>query len=221
MTAPAEDIMALLYARTSAAEQENDLHAQVERLVAEAERRGWEYEEPLLEHASGRTLARRPELRRALGWLERQRADVLMVTKLERLARSMADFGHLLERARRKGWELVVLDVGGETLDTTTEAGKVQARMLGAIAELERQLISDRTRKALGVVKAAGMQLGHPSIVPASVLERIVSERDDGLSWAHIASRLTHDGIPSPSGAERWSRSAVRRQFERATKEPE
>ena len=48
-----------------------------------------------------------------------------------------------------------------------------------------------------------------------------VIERDEGLSWAHIASRLMANGTPSPSGAERWSPSAVRRQCERATKEPE
>jgi hypothetical protein len=149
--APVGDIRALLHAHTSIAEEENGLHAQVDRLVGEAELRGWEYEELILEHASGRTLARRPELRRALGCLERHEADVLTVTRLELLARSTADIGHLLERARRRGWELVGTLLGTR-VEYLAEALEFTLRFQGGLDEaLRRDLhIAERCSPTYG-----------------------------------------------------------------------
>jgi DNA invertase Pin-like site-specific DNA recombinase len=199
--------------RTSTREQQNGAQSQRERLVALAEDRGWQYavEE---EHASGKTLARRPVMRAALDRLDALGSEgALCVAKLDRLARSTSDFASILDRAQRHGWRMVVLDLGGERLDTSTAMGKAMAKMAMVMAELERELIGERTSEALAVVKASGTQLGHPSTVPADVRERVAGLRADGLGLRAIADRLNGDGVLAPSGDAdaRWHPNAVRR----------
>jgi DNA invertase Pin-like site-specific DNA recombinase len=201
---------AILYARTSTDEQTNGIEAQRKRLTAEAKARGWKWD-LREEHASAKTLARRPKLKSALEDLEGGRADVLMVTKLDRLARSTLDFATILERSRQKGWALVTLDLG---LDTSTPNGEFAATVLMGVAQLERRLISERTREALAVVRASGKQLGHPSTVPATTRRRIVRLRDSGLSWRSISEKLNGDGVPGPAGGT-WHSTSVRRVFDR------
>jgi DNA invertase Pin-like site-specific DNA recombinase len=198
------------YARTSTEEQSNGIEAQRAQLQAEAERRGWRLD-IRHEHASGKTLARRKALREVLDDLDRAGPDgVLMVTKLDRLARSTIDCLDVLERARRKGWAIIVMNLGGEKLDTTTAAGKLQATMLAAFAEFEREMISDRTREGLAIVKARGVKLGRPSPVPDETRQRIVRLRATGLSWQAMADRLNADAVPGPAGGG-WHPTSVRR----------
>jgi hypothetical protein len=153
---------------------------------------------------------------------------VLVVTKLDRLARSTLDFASIVRRAERKGWQLVVLDLG---LDMTTPMGRFAANVAAAVAELERELIADRTRDGLAVVKARGTTktgkpavFGHPSRVPTDVRARIVRERDEGgTSWRAIADALNRDGIASPGASSpaghnrtdtRWHANAARRIYD-------
>jgi DNA invertase Pin-like site-specific DNA recombinase len=207
---------AILYCRTSTEEQQNGVQSQRERLVAEAERRAWEYsvEE---EHASGKTLARRPVLREVLDRLDGFGPDgVLAAAKLDRIARSTRDFASILERADRRGWHIVVLDLGGERLDTGTAMGRAMAKMAMVMAELESELIGERTREGLAVVKANGRQLGHPSTVPAEVRRRIAELRAEGLGLRAVADRLNAEGVPAPSRKKgaRWHATSVGRHSE-------
>jgi DNA invertase Pin-like site-specific DNA recombinase len=184
--------------------------AQRAQLQAEADRRGWTLD-IRHEHASGKTLARTKALREVLDDLDRAGPDgVLVVTKLDRLARSTIDCLNVLDRARRKGWAIIVLNLGGEKLDTTTAAGKLQATTLAAFAEFEREMISDRTREGLAIVKARGVKLGRPSPVPEETRQRIVRLRDTGLSWQAAADQLNADAVPAPAGG-RWHPTTVRR----------
>lgn len=204
---------AILYARTSREEQRNGVEAQQRKLAEYAESKGWEATLLDPEHASGKTLSRRPILREALGKLDSLgEGGILVVTRLDRLSRSTGDFASILERSRRKGWGIAVLDFGGERLDTSTAMGKAMARVVMVIAELERELIGERTKEALAEVKANGTQLGHPSTVPAATHKRIKRLRREGLGFRAIASRLNEQGIPAPSGAAgRWHAASVRR----------
>jgi DNA invertase Pin-like site-specific DNA recombinase len=102
--------------------------------------RGWHDVEIVEEVKSGGRADNRPELQALLRRLKT--GDALVVSKLDRLSRSTGDFGELVELARRKGWSLVVLDLG---LDLSTP----MAGMVAVFAQLERRMIAQRTREAL------------------------------------------------------------------------
>ena len=119
------------YVRVSTSEQADSgagLEAQRAAITSEAERRGWE-----LVHihedagASGKSLSGRPGLLEALEAVERGDAQALVVAKLDRLSRSLLDFAGLMERARKRGWSLVALDLG---VDTSTPSGEMMASVL-------------------------------------------------------------------------------------------
>jgi DNA invertase Pin-like site-specific DNA recombinase len=103
---------------------------------AEAERRGWEVEWVTDQGETGKN-ANRPGLTDALARLDAGEADALVVSKLDRLSRSVVDFGGILRAATRprrgrKAWGLIVLDVG---IDMTTPTGRMVADILIAVAE--------------------------------------------------------------------------------------
>lgn len=91
--------------------------------------------------------------------LQRGDACTLVVSKLDRLSRSLVQFAELMERSRRKGWSLVALDLG---VDTSTPAGEMMASVLASFAQYERRLIGQRTRDALAVKREQGVRLGRP-----------------------------------------------------------
>jgi DNA invertase Pin-like site-specific DNA recombinase len=148
----------------------------------------------------------RPGLAYALDLLARGRADALAVTKLDRLARSVADFAGLLERSQAEGWSLAVLEMD---VDTGTATGRLIANVVSAIAEFEAHIIAERTREALAVKQRQGLRLGRPSTLPASVLERITARRQAGASLKAIADELNADQVPTSQGG-RWHPSTVR-----------
>jgi DNA invertase Pin-like site-specific DNA recombinase len=199
---------ALGYLRVSTEEQASSgagLAAQRAALEAEAQRRGWDLE--LVEDAgvSAKDL-NRPALTEALARLDAHQADVLLVTKLDRLSRSVHDFTGLLARAQRCRWSLVCLDLG---VDTTTPAGELQAHVVASMAHYERRLIGQRTKDALAAKKAAGVRLGRPQSLPLEVVRRVVAERDAGRTWQSIADALVSDGVPTARGGTTWRVSTV------------
>lgn len=80
---------------------------------------------------------------------------------------------------------------------------------MGGVAELERALISDRTKAALAVKRAQGVRLGRPSQIPAEVVERIVAAKARGGSLRVIAAELTADAVPTARGGTRWSPATI------------
>jgi DNA invertase Pin-like site-specific DNA recombinase len=176
------------------------------------------------EHRSGKTLKGRPILNNVLTRLDNLGPDgVLVVTKLDRLARSVPNVLFIVERAQRRGWAIVILDMPGDggMLDATTATGRLQLTMLAAFAAFERELISQRTREGLAIVKASGKALGKKSTVPATVRTRIVEARSGGTSWKDITDALNADSTPTPAGkaGALWHPTAVRRIYELTTKE--
>ena len=147
----------------------------------------------------------RPGLQHLLATIER--GDVLVVAKLARLARSAIDFLRLVEQSNDEGWELRVLDLG---LDGRTPMGRFSATLLAALAQLEREMIGERTREGLAVAKANGVPLGRPSSLPREVRDTIHDLRDSGLTQAKTAERLNSAGISAAAGGE-WTRQGVGR----------
>jgi DNA invertase Pin-like site-specific DNA recombinase len=200
--------LALAYVRVSTEEQVREgasLAAQEVALVLEAERRGFRVEVVRDEGVSAKNL-RRPGLLAALERLDRGEAAVLLAHRLDRLSRSVADFAALLDRAQRKSWRLVVLDVD---VDTATPSGEFLVSVMAAAAQFERRIIGQRTRDALAQRKAEGVRLGRPSSIPARVVARIVADRSAGTSLPKIADALTAESVPTAQGGVRWYPSTV------------
>jgi len=199
---------AVIYTRVSTETQQVSglgLDSQLATCQAHADRLGAEVVAVVTEAQSGRTVTKRPELQRALAMLAAGEAQVLIVAKLDRLSRSLRDLCDLLDLSARQGWSLVL----GDLVDTTTPAGRVHAHVVGAFAEYERQIISQRTRDAMAQAKGRGVHCGRRSQQSPDVVARVVAERMNGATWQGIADGLNADGIPTARGARGWRVSTV------------
>jgi DNA invertase Pin-like site-specific DNA recombinase len=197
------------YARVSTYEQKLSglgLDSQRVAIDAEAARHGWTIEHHADEGVSGSLRPEdRPELGRILN--EITAGDVLVVAKLDRLGRSALDVLRLAETARANGWRLVLLDLG---LDTATPVGAFTLTALAAVAQLERDLIAQRTKDALNAARRNGTRLGRPVDTEENVRRRIAREFAAGTSLSEIARVLTGEGVPTARGGERWYASSVK-----------
>ncbi len=206
---------ALAYLRVSTEEQVtngNGLDAQRLTVTAEAERRGWQVEVVADEGASGKHVKPRTAF---LDQLAAGRADALIVSMLDRLARSVLHSADIVNLAHAQGWDLVVCDLG---VDLSTPQGRAMANMLATFAEFERDLIGVRTREGLAAAKARGKQIGRPRLAPSAVVDRIVRAREQGASFSAIARELTAATVLSPQGRPAWQASTVRRIYNTATR---
>jgi DNA invertase Pin-like site-specific DNA recombinase len=199
------------YVRVSTDEQHASgagITAQRAAITAECERRGWHLLRMIGEDsgASSATLER-AGLQQALDILDRGNADVLVIAKLDRLSRSVAQGAQVMDRAKRRGWSLVALDFG---LDTTTPAGEMVANVILSTAQYERRLIGQRTKDALAAKREQGVRLGRPQVLPDGVVQRIAAARDAGSSFRAIAAQLEADGVSTARGGTTWHASAVR-----------
>lgn len=131
----------------------------------------------------------RPELERLLSSLTED--DTLVVAKLDRLGRSTIDVITKLTDLTERNVTVVVLDLG---LDTSTPAGRFSATVLAAAAELERNLISQRTRDALAAAKRRGVVPGpkrDAALMSALRAGLLAGESPSALVVAHGVSRAT------------------------------
>ena len=142
----------------------------------------------------------------ALNRLDRGEADVLVASKGDRVARSTTDFARLLDRAEKKSWKVVVLDVD---VDTTTAAGRLVVEVVSAAAAFESRRIGERAKATHAVGKAQGKRAGQPPVLPDKVRRRIVAERSKGLALGAIADNLNQEGVPTAREGGRWYASTV------------
>lgn len=180
------------------------IEAQRAALEAEAARQGWDLEVVVDVVSGGKATDKRPALAAALDDLDAH-GGVLVVSKLDRVSRSVLDFTRLLDRAQEAGWRLVCLDIAA---DTGTASGRMVVTVLAAAAELEVNLIRERTRNALQAKKARGSRLGAPVRLPESTRALVAALRADGLSLRAIAAELERRQVPTATGAG-WHASTV------------
>jgi DNA invertase Pin-like site-specific DNA recombinase len=134
-------------------------------------------------------------------------AEVLVVAKLDRLARSTIDAVTIMERAVKRGWKLVAIDMG---LDMTSPMGQFFATMMAAFAQWERALISERTKKAMEQARLMGKAIGAPRAVPEDFRLALHTMSEGGMSDTAIARELNGQGFPHPrTGLPTWTRKDV------------
>ena len=207
MTAPRRLLAYLRVSTLEQAESRAGLDAQRDALTRYVaftgdEIVGWYVDEG----RSGKQLKGRPALLGAISDLEQRPpvADGLVVAKLDRLARSIVDFGMLVDRASQRGWTIVCLD---PQIDLTTATGRMIAKLIALLAEWERELGGERTSAALKALRAAGKQLGRRGELDGTIRARILAERAGGATLAAIADELNREGVPTAhSGVRKTGR---------------
>jgi DNA invertase Pin-like site-specific DNA recombinase len=125
----------------------------------------------------------RAELRKAISRLGD--ADVLMVTRLDRLARSTRDLLNTLDEITKRGAGFKSL--ADSWADTTTPHGRLMLTVLGGLAEFERELIKARTGEGRTRAKAAGVHMGRPSKLTPHQQREAIARRDAGEALTDIA----------------------------------
>lgn len=199
------------YIRVSTDKQFNTgagLEAQRNYLELEATRRGATLEiVSELEATSGKSTKKRPALAEALARLDKGEAQGLIVSKLDRLSRSVADFLTILERSRKGKWSLVIGDL---SLDTSSPMGEAMATITATFAQLERKRIGERTKEGLAIKKAQGVKLGAPRLLNPEIRIRIEGELATSTPLAVIARRLNEEAIPSAKGGK-WYASTIKK----------
>jgi DNA invertase Pin-like site-specific DNA recombinase len=205
--------LALLYVRVSTSQQAVSglgQEAQEAALRAAASLAGFDVEVVVEDGGrSGKALRNRPALRSALDRLARGEAAALYVAKMDRLARNTRETLSVADEADKAGWRLVALDTN---LDTGTPVGRLVMTVLAAVAEMERERISERHREAHAARRARGIVWGKDSgpraVLPADVRGRILTAHEDGQSLRTIAAALTSEGVPTARGGA-WHASTV------------
>lgn len=168
--------MLIGYARTSTLEQIAGLEAQIEALKGLGCERVWK------EQTS--SVAVRKALRGAMDYA--REGDTLMVTKLDRLARSVRHLGEIVEELEGRGVALRILDLG---LDTSNATGKLMLNLLGSVAQFEREMMLERQREGIAKAKREGKYRGRAPTAQrlADEAKRLLAE---GNSKRRIASIL-------------------------------
>ena len=177
-------MMVALYARVSTRKQ--DEAAQLPRLRAMAGSRGYEVYREYTDEASAKD-ANRPGWRALMQDASERRFDAVLVTKLDRVMRSLVQLNITMEDLQTYGVSLICADIG--EIDLRSPMGKVQMQIIGAIAEWEREIIAQRTREGMEARRARGVRMGRRrrDDVPISAVAAL---RMDGRSWKSISDDL-------------------------------
>ncbi len=165
------------YARTSTAEQQAGLEAQ----VAELEAIGCA--KVFREHVSS-VDADRPQLRAALDWV--RDGDTFIVTRPDRLARSVSDLLRIVEDLKARNVAVRILSMG---VDTATATGTLILQVLGAVSEFERSVMLERQRAGIAKAKAEGRYKGRAPTARIRTPE-VLRLKAEGKTVAEIASSV-------------------------------
>ncbi|WP_374308794.1 recombinase family protein [Methylocella sp.] len=166
------------YARTSTIDQDAGLEAQLRDLGAQGIER-------IFAEKISSVASRRPKLEEALDFL--REGDCLVVTKLDRLARSVSDLAAVVKALEAKGVSLKVLAIG---LDTGTPTGRLMLNMLGSVAQFEREIMLERQREGVAKAKAEGKYKGRAPTARAKADEiKALAARGD-MTREAIAAQL-------------------------------
>lgn len=168
--------MIIGYARTSTVEQIAGLEAQLRELKSAKCTK--------IFHEQVSSVATRMQLEAALEFA--RDGDVIVVTKLDRLARSVADLMAIIQALEQKAVGLRILNLG---MDTQTPTGKLMLTVLGGIAQFEREMMLERQKEGVAKAKAAGKYKGRKPLA-TDIREEVVSLAAEGMTKVKIARKL-------------------------------
>ena len=166
-------------ARTSKLEQVAGLEAQVNALES------YGCEKIYKEQVS--SVAERKQLNAALGSL--RSGDKLVVTKLDRLARSVKHLGEIVDTINNAEASLVILDMGGTAIDTSNPTGKLILNVMSSVVQFEREMMLERQREGIAKAKAEGKYKGRKPTARAKT-EMVLLAKKQGVSSAQIMRDL-------------------------------
>ena len=171
--------MLIGYARTSTIDQQAGFDAQLVELNTYGCERTYQ------EQVSA--VATRTQLEAAIDML--REGDKLVVTKLDRLARSVAHMGDLLEQIEAKGAGLVILSMGNERVDTSTATGKLILNMMVSVAQFEREMMKERQVEGIKRAQAEGKYKGR---VPTAMrqADKVKALVEAGVQRVQVQERL-------------------------------
>jgi DNA invertase Pin-like site-specific DNA recombinase len=171
--------MLIGYARTSTTEQEAGLEAQHRDLQAAG------CEEVFSERVS--SVSEREKLAEAIRFV--RRGDSLVVTKVDRLARSTVGLWAIVQELEAKGVGLRILNLGGEAVDTRSATGKLILTIFAGFAQFEREMMLERQKEGIAKAKAEGVYKGRKPTARAKA-DDAVSLFKDGKSVSEVAKAL-------------------------------
>lgn len=215
---------AIGYTRVSTQGQADEgisLHAQAEKIRQWCSFHGYALSQIFQDTVSGKSAENRKGLRAALATV--RRGEVLVVFSLSRLSRSLHDLLNITALLDKKKVDLSSLT---EKIDTTSAYGRAFFQISGVFAELERNLIADRTRAALSYKRAQGQKTGgrHTEygrdVDPASgllvdnqaeqqIIQKIRALRTKGYTLQNICNFLEEKGFLTKTGRKIWNPKTV------------
>ncbi len=186
-----------LYARVSTESQ--DPEVQLQALRPHAANRGWQIVHEFVDRGYSGAKERRPALDQLMKDAWAGKFQAVLVWRFDRFARSVKHLIEALEKFRGLKIHFISLQ---EQFDTSTPIGQAMFTIIGAMAQLERDIIRDRVKAGLERAKAKGVRLGRPQAQANP--DQVLILRQEGLSLREIASQL------------HCSRSTVRRRMREA-----
>jgi site-specific DNA recombinase len=215
------------YVRVSTQEQADggvSLAAQEAKVRAYAALHDLELVEIIIDAGQSAKTLNRPGLQRALGMLKTRKADGLIVAKMDRLSRSVADWNDLIDDhfGEKAGRQLMSV---ADSIDTRSAAGRLVLNVLMSVSQWEREAIAERTRDAMAHKKTQGERVGQVpfgmalaedgvTLVPDAAEQEAIAIvrqlRAEGLSCRKIAGEMNARGVKT-KGDGRWHETTVRR----------
>ena len=179
--------------------------------------------------SGGKALRDRPEGSKMLQSLRDGEADTVIICKLDRGFRSASDCLATVEAWEKQGIALVILNLGGQTIDTSSAAGKFFITVMAGAAELEKNLIRERTASGRAARKKEGKSIGGvpfgfkkdpdnfllPNEHEQEVIGIVKTLKLEGMSARQIANQLNDRGIKSKKGRT-WQATQIIRILEAA-----
>jgi DNA invertase Pin-like site-specific DNA recombinase len=228
-------VVAVGYVRVSTEEQSLEgvsIEAQKATLQAYATMRGIELIEIVTDEgvSGGKELGSRPGGSRVVELATKGKVQAIISCKLDRLFRDASDCLTTTKIWDRKNVALHLVDVGGQSIDTSSTMGRFFLTMLAGVAEMERNMICDRTQAAMNYKKANNEFCGNvpfgmnlvadgklvPNVQEQVVITRIKELRSTGLSYRDIATAIENEGHLTKQGKTKWTHTTIKSILTRA-----
>lgn len=217
----------IAYVRVSTQEQEDhgvSIEAQIARIKQYAEMQGYELVDILVDGgiSASKPISTRPEGGRLVEIVNAKEADAVIAIKLDRLFRNTSDAITTIEDWDKKQIGLIILDMGGQIVDTSSAIGRFFITLMAGLSELELNQTRERTKAALGHKKATRQAYCHSvygwtrrgdQLVrderEQAVLKALVEARSKGVTLGKMVTALGRAGIKTKKGNEVWQRRTL------------